>query len=138
MSGFESMKSKQGWFSLSTCLIDHKGRRGVLCKQVCYHLLGSAGIRQWHVIHVCVWVGPRRPKHLLWHRLGSEERRNAVFLTSSATFTWRHPARHSLLYLWRLILLCSGSFILCTTVLWLPAGLLSLKYCTFRAPVSRT
>ena len=79
------MESKQGCFSLSTCLIDHEGRRRVLCKQVRYHLLGSTGIRQWHVIHVCVWVRPRRPKHLLWHRLGSEEWRSAVFFTSSAT-----------------------------------------------------
>ena len=90
MSGFESMESKQGWISLSTCLIDHKGRRRVLCEQVCNHLLGSAGIRQRHVIHVCVWIGARRPKHLLWHRLGSEKRRNAVFLTISAMFSWRH------------------------------------------------
>ena len=132
------MESKQGCFSLSTCLIDHEGRRRVLCKQVRYHLLGSTGIRQWHVIHVCVWVRPRRPKHLLWHRLGSEEWRSAVFFTSSATFSWRHSKRHSLLYLWRVILRCSGCFILCTTVLLLSAGLLSLRYCTFRAPVFGT
>ena len=124
-------------YSLSTCLIDHKGRRRVLCKQVCYHLLGSAGIRQWHVIHVCVWIGARWSEHLLQHRSGSHVTRDAAFLTISATLSWIHSQRHSLLYLWRLTLRCSGCFILCTTVLLLSAGLLSLGYCTFRAPVFR-
>ena len=65
------MESKQGLFPLSTCLVDHKGRLRVLCKQVCNYLLGFAVIRQWHIIHVCVWIRARRPKRLLQHRAGS-------------------------------------------------------------------
>ena len=79
------MESEQGWSSLSTCLIDHKGRRRVFREQVCYHLLSSAGIWQRHVIHVCMWIRARRPKHLLQHRADSQEARDAAFLTISAT-----------------------------------------------------
>ena len=89
------MEVEQGLFSLSTCLIDHKGRLRVLRKQICNHLLGFAGIWQWHVIHVCVWIEARRPEHLLQHRTESQKIREAAcrILERSTISSWRKSQR---------------------------------------------
>ena len=120
------MEVEQGLFSLSTCLIDHKGRLRVLRKQICNHLLGFAGIWQWHVIHVCVWIEARRPEHLLQHRTESQDlgKKHNIFMEKIS--------KAPMPYLWRLNFRCFACFILYTSVLLLCAGLPSLRRSTFQ------